>query len=710
MRSLGTIIALPPPVSALFLRRLISQPDLVVAAGIIGLIAMMLVPLPPVVLDLLLTLNLALALCIILVAMYVTEPLDFSIFPSLLLVATLFRLALNVSSTRLVLLHAQAGRVIEAFGNFVVGGDLVVGLVVFLILVVIQFIVITNGAGRVAEVAARFTLDEMPGKQMSIDADLNAGLVDEAGARKRRKNIEREADFYGAMDGASKFVRGDAIVGIIIVLINILGGLAIGVLRMHMPVAEALHRYALLTVGDGLVTQIPALLISTATGLVVTRAASEQNMGGDILAQLIAQPRAVLIAAVLLLCMGMVPGLPKFSFFLVGGLAGTGGYLLLQKEQHEAVHEPAPKAPDLGFDSALVIDRIGIQVGYGLIGLMDGRESDASPNRPLASAASSPSANPNGLLGRIDGIRRQLATDLGIVVPPIRIRDDIGLGPNEYVIRVRGAIAARGEVRPARLLALSPGADAAEIPGEDTRDPAFELPAKWIAPSERILAEARGYTVIEPSAVMATHLSETIKRHADDLLSLQDVHELVERVRGQQPALVSALIPDGATLSDVQRLLRGLLAEGVSIRDLPAVLEAMLDALRFTRKPDEVLEIVRLAVAPAICDRYRHSDDILHVITLDPDVEREVQTGVVETERGSVCALEPRFLQEIIRQVQAASERMLSEGIEPVILAAPQVRRHVRGLLARSFPRMPVLSHAEIPTQIEVRQEAVVAV
>ena len=715
-------------------QRLAQQSDLVVAVGIIGLLAMMLVPLPPFLLDLLLTLNLALSLCIILVAMYVTEPLEFSVFPSLLLVATLFRLALNVSSTRLILLHAAAGHVIEAFGNFVVGGDLVVGFVVFLILVVIQFIVITNGAGRVAEVAARFTLDEMPGKQMAIDADLNAGLTDEAGAKKRRQDVEREADFYGAMDGASKFVRGDAIVGIIIVLINVLGGLIIGVLRLKMPAAEALQRYALLTVGDGLVTQIPALLISTATGLVVTRAASERNMGADILGQLVAQPRAVVIAAALLLCMGLVPGLPKASFFLVGGLAAAGGYLLLQREQREAAEgeaEAAAPQPGAGLEQALAVERISMQMGYGLIGLAataterhltpslspqsgEGRAAKA-PHPPApspfgrggetATATAEAAADGGGLLGRINGVRKQIAADLGLIVPPIRIRDDINLGPNEYVIRVRGATVAKGEVRPARLLALAPGTEAAEIPGEDTRDPAFGMPAKWIAPSERGLAEARRYTVVEPAAVMATHLSETIKQHAADILSLQDTHDLIERVRQQEPAVVTELIPENATVSDVQRVLRGLLAEGVPIRDLATILEAMADAGRFTRKPDEIVEIVRLALAPVICERYRQADGTLSAVVLDPDTEREIQAAVIDSDHGATCAVEPKLLQRLVERGRTEVDRLLAGGAEPLLLTAPQTRRHVRGLLARQLPALAVISHAEVPRGVEVRVE-----
>ena len=730
-----------------FWQRLAQQSDLVVAVGIIGLLAMMLVPLPPFLLDLLLTLNLALALCIILVAMYITEPLEFSVFPSLLLVATLFRLALNVSSTRLILLHAAAGHVIEAFGNFVVGGDLVVGFVVFIILVVIQFIVITNGAGRVAEVAARFTLDEMPGKQMAIDADLNAGLTDEAGAKKRRQDVEREADFYGAMDGASKFVRGDAIVGIIIVLINVLGGLIIGVLRLKMPAAEALQRYALLTVGDGLVTQIPALLISTATGLVVTRAASERNMGADILGQLVAQPRAVVIAAALLLCMGLVPGLPKVSFFLIGGLAAVGGYLLLQREQKVEEEVEAPTVGG-GLEQALAVERISMQVGYGLIGLAspperhltpgpsphsgEGRTARAPhPPAPLSlhergETAGTPTPLPpylegrggtatataqqgggaadgTGLLGRINGVRKQIATDLGLVVPPIRIRDDINLGANEYVIRVRGAAVARGEVRPSRLLALSPGAEAAEIPGEDTRDPAFGMPAKWIAPSERGLAEARRYTVVEPSAVMATHLSETIKQHAADIISLQDTHDLIEHVRQQEPAVVTELVPESATVSDVLRVLRGLLAEGVPIRDLATILEAMADAGRFTRKPDEVVEIVRLALSPVICERYRQADGTLNAVVLDPDTEREIQAAVIDGDRGATCALEPKLLQQLVERGRAEVDRLLASGAEPLLLTAPQTRRHVRGLLARQLPMLAVISHAEIPGGVEVK-------
>ncbi len=490
------------------LERIGQQTDLMMAVGIIGLIGMMLIPLPSVLLDILLTMNLTLALGILLVSMYITEPLEFSVFPSVLLVATLYRLALNISSTRLILLHAHAGKVIEAFGKFVVGGDLIVGLIIFLILIVIQFVVITNGSQRVAEVAARFTLDEMPGKQMAIDADLNAGLITEQQAKQRRRRIEQEADFYGAMDGATKFVRGDAIAGLIIVAVNLIGGLIIGMLRMGLPVGEAVQRYCLLTVGDGLVSQLPALLISTATGLVVTRAASETNLGRDVASQMLTQPRAVLIAAGVVLAMGLVPGLPKFSFFLIGGLAGLVGYYLLRKPaaahrgEEEEEGQPGPEAAE-SFEELIHTDRLGIELGYGLLGLADAAAGGKLP-------------------GVIKGVRRQAAERWGLLLPPVRIRDNLKLPPNQYIIRLKGVQIGQGEVQPRRMMAMKTRADAPPLEGLAATDPVFGLEAWWIEPRMRAIAEARGYTVVEPSTVIATHLSEIINAHTAELLSRQD--------------------------------------------------------------------------------------------------------------------------------------------------------------------------------------------
>jgi flagellar biosynthesis protein FlhA len=695
--STGTLVAAIHPTQMDILRKSFEQSDLMVAAGVIGLIAMMIIPVPQIVLDMMITLNFALALCILLVAMYVEKPLDFSIFPPLLLIGTLFRLALNISSTRLILLYAEAGQVIEAFGHFVVGGDLVVGLIIFLILIIIQFVVITSGSQRVAEVAARFTLDEMPGKQMSIDADLNAGLINEVDARERRKHIEREADFYGAMDGASKFVRGDAIAAIIIVVVNIIGGLAIGVLRHHLAAAEALQRYALLTVGDGLVSQIPALLISTATGIVVTRAASEDHLGKEVMTQIFAQPRALMIVAVMLLFFGLVPGLPKFSFLGAAVVAGSISWIVSHRaprveQEPDELSEPPPED---ALDEILHIDRLSLDIGYNLVGLVgSGEKFQVSPQAV---------STPDDLLERIAGVRKQLGRDMGIVMPAVRIRDDMSMPPNAYVIKLKGAEVGRGEVYPGLLLAMASDPTAEPIGGRDTREPVFGLSAKWIELDNRAVAEARGYTVVEPATVIATHFAEIVKSKAAEILNRQDVQALIERVRTTQPAVVTELIPEMASVGQIQAVLRSLLTERVPIRDMPTILEALADALRVTEDIEEATEIVRLALARFINEQYRDQNEPLHVITVHPEVESQIAENTARTLQGSVCAVEPGLMQQMIRSAKEAIEHTIAHGYEPVILTSPGVRRHLRSLLGRYFPAVPVLSHAEIVPEIEVQ-------
>lgn len=661
-----------------------AQADILMALGLIGLIGMMLIPLPPFLLDLLLALNLTLSLTILLLSMYVARPLDFSVLPSLLLVTTLFRLALNISSTRLILLHASAGKVIECFGNFVVGGDLLVGCVVFIILIVIQFVVITNGAGRVAEVAARFTLDEMPGKQMSIDADLNAGLIGEDEARARRRDISREADFYGAMDGASKFIRGDAIASIVIVCVNILGGIAIGAGRMGMPITDALQRYALLTVGDGLVSQIPALLISTATGIVVTRSASERDLGREVISQLVSHPRAIQIASGMLLAFGFVPGLPKFSFLLLGtGMAALGWQL--SRVQTAPVVDPAPSAPAMqaAEEGLPAMDRLSLEVGYGLIGIL---EDGAAP----------------GLLNRITALRKQLSRELGMKVPAVRVRDDIGLQPNEYVIRLRGSERARGQVRPGSLLAIPAQSDPPPLPGEEAREPVFDLPAWWIQPEFQLQAEARGYTVVEPAAVVATHLSETIRTQAAEIISRQDVADLIEQVRATEPAVVTELIPDLATIGQVHQALRQLLEEGVTLRDLPAILEALTDGLRLAASLQQAVEYVRMTQAEAICEKLCDAEQTIHASSLSPQFERLIEESLVQTAEGTVCALPPEAATHLMAELSQFVHQTGSEGHEPVLLTSPQVRPHVRSTIARSHPQVRVISYAELAPRVSV--------
>ena len=696
--------------------------DIVLAVGIVGIIVVMVIPLPPLLLDMLLAVNIGASLCILLVSTYVTDPLQFSVFPSILLLATLWRLALNISATRLILLHAHAGRVIEAFGGFVVGGDYVVGMIVFLILVVIQFVVITNGAQRVAEVAARFTLDEMPGKQLSIDADLNAGVITNDEAKQRRRDIEREADFYGAMDGASKFVRGDAIAAIVIIIINIIGGLVIGTLRLHMTAVEALETYTLLTVGDGLVSQIPALLISTGTGIVVTRAASENSLGSDILSQLTSRPRALVIVAGMLLAFGLIPGLPKLSFLLVGGIVAMIAYALQRTPPKPEKPQPKPSDQPEDFASLLTVDPLSLEIGYGLVPLVDeslgntfaplpkrdgrGGETDAVltlPSTAEAEGSGVRSQPPSRLLTRVTNIRRQMAQDLGILVPPVRIRDNVELDPNEYVIRIREVIVARGEVVPGQLLAMPTTDDAEPLPGTKGTEPVFDLPAYWIQESDRPVAEARGYTVVDASTVIATHLNETLKQHAHEILSRQDVQELIDNLRDSHPALIKELIPDLASIGDVQKVLQGLLREGVPVRDLPAILEAIADGARAQATTYEIIELARTSLARAITGRFETTEGTLNVLTLSAELEQEVLDAAQQTAGQATFVLDPQTTQTILTGISEAAERMTLSGQDPVLLVPPKIRAALRRLLERALPHVAVLSHTELPPDVHIR-------
>ncbi|MGQ9674405.1 MAG: flagellar biosynthesis protein FlhA [Chloroflexota bacterium] len=680
------------------LSALLKYSDIVLAVAVVMIVAMMIVPLPADLLDVLLTLNISAAMIMLLVSMYILEPLQFSVFPSLLLIATLFRLALNVSSTRLILLQGYAGHVIESFGGFVVGGSYVVGVVVFMILVIIQFVVITNGAGRVAEVAARFTLDAMPGKQMSIDADLNAGLITENEARRRRRAIEQEADFYGAMDGASKFVKGDAIAGIIIIFVNILGGLAIGVLQNGMDLAKALQTYTLLTIGDGLVTQIPALLISTATGIIVTRAASESNLGMDVSRQLMANPRALAIVGGILFLFGLIPGLPKLPFFAIAAALGGTAYYLSQREKSRAAAaaSEAVKPAEAGkssdaVTSLLQVDPMELEIGYGLVSLVDETVGGS-------------------LVNRIAGIRRQLALEMGIILPSIRIRDNLQLAPSQYVIKLRGVEIARGEIRMGSYLALNPGTVEATVDGIPTTEPAFGLPALWIGPAEKDRAELLGYTVVDANSVITTHLTEVIKLHAPDLLTRQDVQTLINNLRNEHSAVVEELIPNLLTLGEVQKVLQGLLRERVPIRDLVTILETLADHARATRDTDLLTEYVRQALARLITAQYREADDSLHVMTLSPHVEQVITESLVQTEHGTMANLEPSVAQRLIQAVASNVEKMAAQGRQPVVLCSPKVRLPLRRLVERSIPNLIILSFGELSPQVKVHSSGMVDV
>jgi flagellar biosynthesis protein FlhA len=670
--------------------------DLILAGGVLGILTVLVAPLPAILLDFLLTMNLTMSLLILFVAMFVGRPLEFSVFPSLLLVATLYRLSLNVAATRLILLHGgegpeAAGAVIKGFGQFVVGGNFIVGVVLFLILVVIQFVVITKGAGRIAEVAARFTLDAMPGKQMAIDADLNAGLIADTEARARRESIAREADFYGAMDGASKFVRGDAVAALVITAINIVGGIAIGVLQEGLPIMDALATYTVLTVGDGLVAQLPALITSTAAGIIVTRAASESDLSKDLVGQLTTRARPLAIAAVVLAAIGLFPGMPILPFLGPAAVLGIVAYRMTrpaaaptETEQAEA----APAGPE-NMDGLLAIDPLQLEVGYGLLGLVD------------------QSGKTGDLLERIRLLRRQFASDLGFVVPAIRIRDSAGLGTTQYAVRVRGGEVARGEVFPDRFLAMNPADGDDLVEGFEVREPTFGLPARWIGGAQREGAQAAGYTVVDAGTVVATHLSETIRRHAPSLLGRQDVQALVNRVRETHPAVVEGLVPALLPLGTVHRVLQRLLAEGVSIRDLPIIFEVLADLAPMTKDPSILAEHARAALPDAVSRPYVGADGVMRVLMLAPDTERlfTERLARVEGDDGGGELAQP-LVDAIARAMQAAPP---FDG-KPVLLVPSPLRRHLRRLTERALPHLVVLSYVELPPDVTVRAMAAVEV
>jgi flagellar biosynthesis protein FlhA len=661
------------------------------AIALVGVLAMMVLPVPSWFLDLSLVLSISLALTILVVALYALEPLDFSSFPTILLFATLFRLALNVASTRLILLRgeegtAAAGHVIEAFGQFVVGGNYAVGLIVFVILLVINFMVITKGATRVAEVAARFTLDAMPGKQMAIDADLNAGMINDTEARRRRQRIQREADFHGAMDGASKFVRGDAIAGLIILGINLIGGFFVGVLQKGISAGEAARTYTLLSVGDGLVSQIPALIISTAAGLVVTRTASGVDLGKEVGGQLFLRPQVLLIVAGILALFALIPGFPTLPFLLVASAAGWASTFggATEEESPETSGEAGKneaKKPDGREEPArsAPLDLLELEVGYELIPLVDGEKS--------------------GLLDRIRALRRQFLTERGFPVPQIHIRDNLRLGGKEYSLLVKGVDAGKGELRPGRLLAMNTmgGVQTPSLPGEETSEPAFGLPALWISPADKERAEMMGYTVVDPETVLITHVSETVKRYAPELLTRQEVQRLLDGIAQEHPKVVEELIPHQLTVGGVQKVLQNLLREEVPIRDLLTILETLADNAPHTKDPDGLTEYVRQALCRTITATYRTPEGTLTLMTLDPQIERIVRESVQEG-----LALDPQTAQRIIAGVQRAVETFSHHGLLPVVLASPGVRRHVRQLVSRYLPQIAVLSHNEIADGVKI--------
>ncbi len=669
--------------------------DLTIAAAVVGILVFMVIPLPPALLDLLISFNITFALIILLASMYTLRPLELSAFPSILLMITLFRLSLNVASTRIILIHGNegamaAGKVIQAFGSFVVGGNYLVGIIVFIILVVINFMVITKGAGRIAEVAARFTLDAMPGKQMSIDADLNAGLINEQEARLRREEIAREAEYYGAMDGANKFVRGDAIAGIIITLANIIGGLAIGVFQNQMSFANAAQTYTLLTIGDGLVTQIPALIISTAAGIIVSRAGAESNLGAEITSQILLQPRAIGVTAAVLFGFGIIPGLPLLPFWVLGTLAGSLAYLVHRanqqriRTQKEAQAAEEMEVPVEHLDALPLLDTLAIEVGYGLIPLVDA-EQDGE------------------LLDRIKSIRRQVAYDMGIIVPPIHIQDNMQLKPGEYAILLKGNEIARGELMTNHYLAMNPGTADGEIDGIPTHEPTYGLPALWIREDTKEKALAKGFTVVDLAAAMTTHLSEIVKRHAPEFLGRQEVQQLLDNIKDSHPKVVEELVPNHLSLGGVVKVLQNLLREQVPIRDLLLILETLADWSPGIKDLDLLTEYVRQALARTLTKLHQNIDGILPVITLDHSVEAAVAAAIQSTEQGSHFALDPNTGQKIINNLVQVMEKASAMNYQPVLVCSANIRGHFKKLVDQFIPNIAVLSYDEILRNVEIQ-------
>ena len=669
-----------PMTGTTLLERIAMRSDIVLALGVVAIIGVLVIPIPTSLLDFALAFNITFSLVVLLTTMYVTRPLELSVFPGMLLVVTLLRLSLNVASTRLILGQAYAGEVINSFGNFVVQGNYVVGFIVFIILVIIQFVVITKGAGRISEVAARFTLDAMPGKQMAIDADLNAGIITDEEARTRRDDIAREADFYGAMDGASKFVRGDAIAGILITLINIIGGFVIGIAINGLTLPEALRTYSLLSIGDGLVTQIPALLVSTASGIIVTRAASNAAMGVDLTQQLTRYPRAILVTAIVLVVFGLLPGMPTTTFMFLGAVVGGVGYFTrgLQERRAEEARQAQQlaqreEAPQERTEDLLKVDSLGLEIGYGLIPLVD--------------------ANQGGdLLERITVIRKQLAGELGIVVPPIRIRDNIQLQPNEYCIKVKGIAVARFELMPDHVMAINPGFIEDHLDGFETHDPAYGLKATWIIPNMKDMAEAKQFTVVEPSAVLATHLTEVVRASSSEILSRQDVQHLIDTLKEDYPALVDSVIPEVVSLGTLQKVLQSLLRERIPVRDLATIVETMPDDAAATKDTDVLAEYVRMALKRQITEINKDKEGKITVFTIDPVVEQQLSESVQSTKQGLMLVLDPAMSESLLEKVGQQVAAFSASGHAPLCICSPNIRLALKRLLEAAYPNLAVVS------------------
>jgi flagellar biosynthesis protein FlhA len=686
---------MPKPQSNL--SRFLNQGDLWLIAGVFGTVLLLVLPVHPFLLDILLSLSIGLSLMVLLIILYIEEPSDFSGFPSLLLFITLYRLALNVASTRLILLDGYAGHIIQAFGNFVVRGNYVVGLVIFFILVLINFVVITKGAGRIAEVAARFTLDAMPGKQMAIDAELGAGVINEAEARKRRRKVEQEADFYGAMDGASKFVRGDAIAAVLITLINVLGGFAIGILQKGESVTEALQHYTLLSIGDGLVSQIPALIISMAAGMLVTRAASKSSLGQELAKQLLFYPRAIMMLTGMLVVMALVPGLPMMPFLVLAIISGIIASRLNKKAAATAAAQAKPAETKPGanpstpekLESYLNVEALQIELGYGLISLADVRKG-------------------GDLVERITGVRRSFAQEMGMLVPLIRLRDNLGLGSNEYRFLLKGNPIAHGTLMPGYWLAMNATNSRVTLKGVATVEPVFQLPATWVTEAERKNAEINGFTVVDASSVLVTHLSETVKRHAHEILSRQDVQILLDNLKQTHPTVINELIPSQLTVGHVQRILQNLLAEGISIRNLAGILEKISDYAAITKNPDELSEHARKALGAQLTKPFQGDGNLVRAITLEPRLEQQISQGLRQNSNEVALMLDAKLARHVNDSLSKLIQQMINAGYAPLVLCAPQIRLAFRRFFEPTFADLNVLSYTEVPARVEVQSTGMI--
>jgi flagellar biosynthesis protein FlhA len=668
------------------------------AIGVLSIIVILIIPLPTFLLDILIAVNMSLSFLVLLVTLHVKHALEISSFPSLLLFVTLFRLALNVASTRLILMNANAGTIIAAFGSFVVGGNVVIGMVIFLILTLIQFIVITKGATRVSEVAARFTLDAMPGKQMSIDADLNAGTITEDEARTRRENISQEAEFYGAMDGASKFVSGDAIAGIVITLVNIAGGMIIGGLMQGMGISEAVSTYTILTVGDGLVSQIPSLINATSAALLITKASTKNSLGSELSSQLLTIPRVLAFAAGILGFFGLIPGMPKTPFIIMSVFFGLLFYVARKNATSDVMEKDGKeqevkklkelKEPEKEIEALLQVDRMGIEVGYKLVPLVDPKKT-------------------GGVLGRINALRKQLARDMGTIIPPIRLRDNLQLASNEYHIKIKGQTVAKGEIQPDSYLALG-GEEQEPIEGIKTVDPAYGLPGVWISESKKESAESAGYTVIDPTSVLITHLTEVIKSHAHEIITREDIQKIIENLKKDSPTLVNELTPNILALGVVHEVIRNLLRERISIRDFSTILETLIDHAPGTKDPDILTEYVRQRLCRTLCGQYQNEASKISTISFEPRLEQEIANSIHTTGNKAVLALEPNYAQKIIDAIAATMKKTYSSSSDTVLLTSSTVRNHIRKLIESAIPYLPVLSYKEIAPGIQIESLGVV--